>query len=77
MDRAGDQFGDADDWAHKGVLLTRINVGYGVIDLFSTHTYWGGSGILKSRTPSDAQRANDAAGRAGRTERFLQPASST
>jgi hypothetical protein len=54
----GDQFGDADYWAHKGVLLTRINVGYGVIDLFSTHTYWGGSGILKSRTPSDSQRAN-------------------
>ncbi|MBN1350871.1 hypothetical protein JXJ21_15740 [candidate division KSB1 bacterium] len=38
--RCGDQF-DIECWANKGVLLTRIDVGCGVIDLFSTHLYWG------------------------------------
>ncbi len=41
----GDELRDADAWASKGVLLTRIDVGVGVIDLYSTHLY-SGDGLL-------------------------------
>jgi hypothetical protein len=42
----GDEYGDSDYWASKGVLLTRIRIKDGnppwEIDLFSTHLHWGG-----------------------------------
>jgi hypothetical protein len=41
----GDELRDADAWASKGVLLTRIDVGVGVIDLYGTHLY-SGDGLL-------------------------------
>jgi hypothetical protein len=41
----GDQF-DVDYWGNKGVLLTRVDVGHGVIDLFSTHLFAGATNIL-------------------------------
>jgi hypothetical protein len=33
---------DADQWARKGIQLTLIDVGYGTIELYSTHLYSGG-----------------------------------
>jgi hypothetical protein len=33
---------DADFWARKSVILNRINVGVGIIDLYSTHLHSGG-----------------------------------
>ena len=53
----GDQFADADYWANKGAMLTRIDVGLGIIDLFSTHLYWGG-GLIDAWGLSDEERAN-------------------
>jgi hypothetical protein len=41
----GDEFRDADYWASKGILLSRIDVGVGTIDLYSTHLY-SGDGLL-------------------------------
>lgn len=42
----GEAWKDADYWANKGILLTRVNVGCGIIDLYSTHLYDGGNFIL-------------------------------
>jgi hypothetical protein len=41
----GDELRDADAWASKGVLLTRIDVGVGIIDLYGTHLY-SGDGLI-------------------------------
>jgi len=38
----GHPLADSDAWATKGILLTRINLGVGVIDLYSTHLIAGG-----------------------------------
>jgi endonuclease/exonuclease/phosphatase family metal-dependent hydrolase len=38
----GNLMTDADAYSRKGVLLTRIDVGVGIIDLYSTHLYAGG-----------------------------------
>jgi len=38
----GDRTRDADAWSTKGVLLTRIDLGFGCIDLYSTHLFAGG-----------------------------------
>ena len=38
---AGDKLIDTDAWATKGVLLTRINIGPGVIDLYNMHLISG------------------------------------
>src|SRR5689334_14407053 len=44
----GTDFGplvDTDRWAAKGIQLTRIDMGVGIIDLYSTHLYSGGDPI--------------------------------
>lgn len=41
-DARGDLFRDADAWSNKGVLLTRVDVGLGILEVYSTHLYAGG-----------------------------------
>lgn len=42
FDHQGSKFTDSDAWANKGVLYSPIDVGVGVIDLFTTHLFAGG-----------------------------------
>ena len=50
----GDRLKDADAWSRKGVLLTVVDLGFGKVDVYSTHLYKGGDiGILGD--PSDAE----------------------
>lgn len=44
---------DSDAWANKGVLLTRIDVGLGILEVYSTHLLSGGD-IADFLTPSEA-----------------------
>ncbi|MGJ4894358.1 MULTISPECIES: endonuclease/exonuclease/phosphatase family protein [unclassified Bradyrhizobium] len=46
---------DSDKWANKGVQLTRIPVGFGAIELYSTHVYAGDGGLLPPG-PTDAEK---------------------
>ncbi len=39
----GDELSDVDAWSNKGVLLTVVDVGLGQLDVYSTHTMFGGS----------------------------------
>jgi len=48
----GDPWQDADYWANKGVLLSRIDVGVGMIEFYSTHTYDGGN-LISDPSPED------------------------
>lgn len=40
--RRGKKNKDTDAWASKSVMLTRVDLGPGKIDLYSTHLNWGG-----------------------------------
>lgn len=48
---------DSDAWANKGVLLNVIDLGFGQLELFQTHFYYGG-GIPALPQPSDEERMN-------------------
>jgi hypothetical protein len=51
---------DSDFYARKGVLLTRIPIGFGEIDLYSTHFYYGGGlpSTPVTSEPTPEQRRN-------------------
>lgn len=46
---------DADRWATKGLLLTRIDAGVGAIDLYSTHLNSGGD-LLPIKAPTEEEK---------------------
>ncbi|MFC7739167.1 endonuclease/exonuclease/phosphatase family protein [Roseomonas sp. GCM10028921] len=65
FDAAGNKLLDTDAWASKGVLLTRIRLGAGVVDLYNAHLISGGDFPLieafKVVTPAFAAQSSDEA----------------
>lgn len=53
----GSRIKDSDAWANKGVLLNVIDLGFGQLELFQTHFYYGG-GIPGLPEPNDEERMN-------------------
>lgn len=57
----GTKLNDADAWAEKAVIYSRVNVGVGFIDLYSTHLHSGGDipdlGPLNSAPSPEAKHA--------------------
>jgi hypothetical protein len=57
----GTTLNDADAWAQKAVIYSRVNVGVGFIDLYSTHLHSGGDmpnlGPLNSTPTDEAKHA--------------------
>lgn len=51
----GARLHDSDAWSNKGMMLNVIDLGFGRLELFQTHLYYGG-GIPAMSEPSDADR---------------------
>lgn len=54
---------DSDLWARKGVQMTLINLGVGIVEIYSTHLYSGGDmpdwlSSVFGGAPSDAEKAS-------------------
>jgi hypothetical protein len=66
MTKGGCDFGlmvDSDVWARKGVQRSLLDVGFGLIEIYSTHLYSGGAmpdwlGSLFGGAPSDEEMVN-------------------
>jgi endonuclease/exonuclease/phosphatase family protein len=51
----GSRLHDSDAWSKKGIMLNVIDLGFGRLELFQTHLYYGG-GIPVLSEPTDADR---------------------
>jgi hypothetical protein len=51
----GSKIKDTDAWANKGILLNVIDVGFGQLEIYQTHFYYGG-GMPVIKDPPDKER---------------------
>ena len=72
FENKGSRWRDADAYARKGVLFTRIGVGDGAIDLFTTHLFAGGGWIGEGIPNPLLASTNEADIRRRQLEEFQQ-----
>jgi hypothetical protein len=55
FDNRGSRIRDPDAWANKGILLNVIDLGFGQLEIFQTHFFYGG-GMPMQKDPTDKER---------------------